>query len=173
MKRKLILSLFSVMVVASLLSVANAAPIAVASKGPSAYRAGVFVQEHENGLHTHFFAFRVSDGNLRRDAWYYKPDGKFSLICKHPDNEICLIVKSDQILRFKVMRVEGGLKVVFEGFATVKMAEGDWEKGWRLRVEAFDFGWKGDAIVVHLVSPTGEEHHMEGTLTSGNIVVKK
>ena len=173
MKRKLVLSLLSIIVVASLLSVANATPVAVASNGPSAFGVGTFVQEHEDGLHKHYFAFRVSDGYLRRDGWYYKPDGRFSLICKHPDNEICMIVKSDVILRFKVMRIEGGLKVVFEGFATVKMAEGGWEKGWRLRVEAFDFGWKGDAIVVHLVSLTGEEHHMEGTLTSGNIVVKK
>ena len=173
LKRKLILSLLSIIVAASLLSVANAAPVSIAFKGPSAFGAGVFVHEHEDGLHTHYFAFSVSAGNLRRDGWYYKPDGRFSLICLHPDNEICMIVKSDHITRFKVMRVEGGLGVVFEGFATVKMDGGNWEKGWKLTVEAFDFRYKGDVISVHLVSPTGEIHDMEGTLTSGNIVVKK
>lgn len=173
LKRKLILSLLSIMVAASLLSIANATSYEIASKSPSAFGAGVFLHEHEDGLHTHWFAFSVSDGCLRKDGWYYKPDGKFSLVCKHPDNQICMIVKSDQITRFKVMRVEGGLNVVFEGFATVKMMDEPWQRCWRLTVEAFDYGCRNDAISVHLVSPTGVEHHMEGTLTSGNIVVKK
>src|SRR3972149_7198028 len=105
LKRKLILSLLCVIFAASLLSVANAASFETYSKRPSAFGAGVFVHEHEDGLHTHYFAFSVSDGNLRRDGWYYKPDGRFSLVCKHPDNEICMIVKSDQITRFKDVRV--------------------------------------------------------------------
>jgi hypothetical protein len=48
-----------------------------------------------------------------RDGWYYNPDGKFFMLATH-ENEIHMIAKSDQIQRFQGIKVEGGLKVVFE-----------------------------------------------------------
>jgi hypothetical protein len=72
------------------------------------------------------------------------------------------------------MTVDGGLNVVFEGIATVKHMDADWEKGWEFTVEAFDYRSQGvDSIHITFTAPDGTQHHMEGTLTSGNIVIKK
>jgi len=171
-KKAFVFSLISVFIVLSMLTTANAETNSGRNR-PSALGVGTFVHGHDGIPHNHYFAFSVSDGNLKSDGWYYKPDGKFYLVATH-DKEIHMIVKSDQIQRFKVIKVEGGLSVIFEGVATVKHHDADWEKGWKFTVEAFDYGWKGeDSIHILFTAPDGTEHHMEGTLTSGNILIKK
>ena len=171
-KKALVLSLISLFVILSMLTTANA-ETDFASKGPSAFGVGTFIHEHEGVPHKHYFTFSVSDGYLKRDGWYYKPNGKFYMLATH-DKEVHMIAISDQIQRFKVVKVEGGLSVIFEGVATVKHHDADWEKGWKFTVEAFDYGWKGeDSIHILFTAPDGTEHHMEGTLTSGNILIKK
>ena len=171
-KKSLVLGLIGMFIVLSLLSTANA-QTNFGNKGPVAFGAGTFIHEHEGVPHNHYFTFSVSDGNLKRDGWYYKPDGKFYMLATH-ENEIHMIAKSDQIQRFKVIKVEGGLNVVFEGVATVKHMDADWQKGWKFTVEAFDYSSTGsDSIHIMFTAPDGTEHHMEGTLTSGNIVIKK
>ena len=171
-KKMFVFSLISVFIVLSMISTVNAQTISV-SKGAAAFGAGTFVHEHEGVPHNHYFTFSVSDGYLKRDGWYYKPDGKFYMLATH-ENEIHMIAKSDQILRFQVNKVKGGLNVVFEGVATVKHMDKDWQKGWKFTVEAFDYGSKGqDSIHIMFTAPDRTEHHMEGTLTSGNILIKK
>ena len=171
-KKAFVLSLIGVFIVLSLLSTANA-ETNFSANGPSAFGVGTFVHDHEGVPHKHYFAFSVSDGNLKRDGWYYKPDGKFYMIATH-DKEVHMIAISDQIQRFKVVKVEGGLSVIFEGVATVKHMDADWERGWKYTVEAFDSGLKGtDSIHIMFTAPDGTQHHMEGTLTSGNIQIKK
>ena len=171
-KKAIVISIIGVFVVLSLISTANAATNFGADR-PSAFGIGTFVHEHEGVPHKHSFAFSVSDGYLKRDGWHYKPDGNFYLVVTH-EKEIHMIAKSDQIQRFKVVKVEGGLSVIFEGVATVKHMDSGWEKGWKFTVEAFDYGWKGkDSIHIMFTAPDGTEHHMEGTLTSGIIVIKK
>jgi hypothetical protein len=173
LKKKLfVLGLISMFAILSLLSTANA-QTNFDKKEPVAFGAGTFIHDHEGIPHNHYFTFSVSDGNLKRDGWYYNPDGKFYMLATH-ENEIHMIAKSDQIQRVKVIKVEGGLNVVFEGVATVKHMDADWQKGWKFTVEAFDYGSKGtDFIHIMFTAPDGTEHHMEGTLTSGNIMIKK
>ena len=171
-KKAFVLSLISVFIVVSMLSTANA-ETNFGSKGPAAFGIGTFVHEHDDIPHNHYFAFAVSGGNVKSDGWYYKPDGKFYLIATH-DKEVHMIAKSDWIQRFKVIKVEDGLSVIFEGVATVKHHDANWEKGWKFTVEAFDYGSTGaDSIHIMFTAPNGMEHHMEGTLTSGNILIKK
>jgi hypothetical protein len=171
-KKLFVIGTISMFIALSLLSTANAQTNFV-NKGPMALGAGTFTHEHEGVPHNHYFAFSVSDGNLKRDGWHYNPDGKFYMIATH-ENEIHMIAKSDQIQRFKVINIEGGLNVVFEGVATVKHMDADWQKGWKFTVEAFDYSSKGsDSIHIMFTAPDGTEHHMEGTLTSGNIIIKK
>lgn len=170
-KKVLVFSLIGIFMILSLLSTANA-QTNFSNKGPVASGAGTFVHEHEGVPHNHYFAFIVSGGNLR-DGWQYKPDGKFYMLATH-ENEIHMIAKSDQIQRFQVNKVEGGLKVVFEGLATVKHMDAGWQKNWKFTVEAFDYGSKGvDSIHIMFTDPDGMEHHMGDTLTSGNILIKK
>jgi hypothetical protein len=171
-KKSFVLGLISMFIVLSLLSTVSAQNN-FSNKGPVAFGAGTFIHDHDGVPHNHYLTFSVSEGNLRRDGWYYKPEGKFYMIATHED-EIHMIAKSEQIQRFKVVKVEGGLSVVFEGVATVKHMDADWQKGWKFTVEAFDYGLKGnDYIHIMFTAPDGTEHHMEGTLTSGNIVIKK
>jgi len=171
-KKALVFSLISALIILSMLSTVNAQNN-FGHKGAVAFGAGTFVHEHEGVPHNHYFTFSVSDGHLKRDGWYYKPDGKFYMLATH-ENEIHMIAKSDQIQRFQVNKVEGGLKVVFEGWATVKHMDTDWQKGWKFTVEAFDYGSKGgDSIHIMFTDPDGMEHHMGDTLTSGNILIKK
>ena len=171
-KKLYIIVTISIFISLSLLSTANAQTTLV-NRSPVAFGAGTFVHEHEGVPHNHYFAFSISDGNLKRDGWYYNPDGKFYMIATH-ENEIHMIAKSDQIQRFKVINVEGGLNLIFEGVATVKHMNADWEKGWKFTVEAFDYNSKGsDSLHIMFTAPDGTQHHMEGTLTSGNIIIKK
>ena len=171
-KKMFVFSLISVFIVLSMISTVNA-QTSFGSKGPAAFGAGTFVHDHEGVPHNHYFAFGVSDGALKTDGWSYKPNGNFYMLAAH-EKEIHMIAKSNQIDRFKVTKVEGGLTVIFEGVATVKHMDTDWEKGWKFTVEAFDYGSKGgDSIHIMFTAPDGTEHHMDGTLTSGNILIKK
>ena len=171
-KKMFVFSLIGVFIVLSMISTVNAQTSSV-SKGPAAFGAGTFVHDHEDVPHNHYFAFGVSGGNLKSDGWSYKPNGNFYMLATH-NKEIHMIAKSEQIERFKVINVEGGLKVIFEGVATVKHMDAGWEKGWKFTVEAFDYGSKGeDSIHIMFTAPDGTQHHMEGTLTSGNILIKK
>lgn len=171
-KKTFVFSLIGVFIVLSMVSTVSAENVS-GNNGPAAFGLGTFVHEHEGVPHNHYFTFSVSDGHLKRDGWSYKPDGKFYMLVTH-EKEIHMIVKSDQIERFKVIKVEGGSSVIFEGVATVKHQDANWEKGWKFTVEAFDYGSKGvDSIHIMFTAPDGTEHHMEGTLTSGNIVIKK
>ena len=173
LKKKLfVVGLTSMLIALSLLSTANAQP-SFSNKGPSVFGAGTFTHEHEGVPHDHYFAFGVNYGCLKNDGWYYKPSGKFFMLAIH-ENEIHMIAKSDQIQRFKVIKVEGGLNAVFEGVATVKHMNEDWQRGWKFTVEAFDYDSKGiDFIHIMFTAPDGTEHHMEGALTSGNILIKE
>jgi hypothetical protein len=172
-KKLLVFSMIGVFLVLSMLSTANASPNCD-NKGARAFGAGTFVHDHEGVPHNHYFTFSVSDGHLKRDGWYYKPDGKFFMVATH-ENEIHMIAKSDQIQRMKVIKVNGGLNVIFEGVATVKHMDADWQKGWKFTVEALDSGSKGsDKIHITFADPNNMElHEMDGTLTSGNILIKK
>jgi hypothetical protein len=171
-KKALVFSLIGVVIVLSMISTVNA-QTNYSNKAASAFGAGTFVHDHEGTPHNHYFAFSVSDGNLKKDGWSYSPDGRFYMLATH-EKEIHMIVKSDQIQRFKVNTADGGLSVTFEGVATVKHMDGAWEKGWKFTVEAFDYGSNGaDSIHIMFTAPDGTQHHMEGTLTSGNIVIKK
>jgi hypothetical protein len=161
-------------IVLSILSTANAQTpqTNLVNKASLAIGAGTFVHEHDSVPHNHYFAFGVSDGNLKRDGWHYNPVGKFYMIAKH-ENEVHMIAKSYQIERFMVTKVDGDLTAVFEGVATVKHMEEDWQKGWKFTVEAFDSRSKGeDFIHIAFTAPDGTQHHMEGALTSGNILIK-
>jgi hypothetical protein len=171
-KKMLVFSLIGVFIVLSMLSTVNA-QTSFGSKGPAAFGAGTFVHEHEGVPHNHYFAFGVSGGNLKTGGWSYKPNGNFYMLATH-DKEIHMIAKSEQIERFKVINVEGGLKVIFEGVAIVKHMDEDWQKDWKFTVEAFDSYSKGeDSIHIMFTAPDGMQHHMEGKLTSGNILIKK
>ena len=171
MKKAFVFSLIGVVVVLSMISTVNA-QTNYSDKAASAFGVGTFVHDHEGTPHNHYFAFSVSDGNPKV-SWNHKPDSRFYMLATH-EKEIHMIVKSDQIQSFKVMTVDGGLNVVFEGIATVKHIDADWEKGWEFTVEAFDYRSQGvDSIHITFTAPDGTQHHMEGTLTSGNIVIKK
>jgi hypothetical protein len=51
--------------------------------------------------------------------------------------------------------------------------DADWEKGWKFTVEAFVYRSRGeDFIHIAFTAPDGTEHHMEGSTTSGNILIK-
>ena len=167
-KKELILGLISIFLILSMVSTANA----TTADKPAAFGVGTFLHEHEGEQCNHFFTFNIVNGE-QSDSWLYNPNGHFFMICKH-DNVIHMIAKSDEIQRFKVMEVQGGLKAIFEGLATVKHMDADWEGGWVFMVEAFDYDGTGeDFIHIMFIDPDGMEHHMEGTLTSGNIVIKK
>jgi len=136
---------------------------------------------------THYFVFSVSDGIPKADGWYYKPSGAFTLVCSN-STAVCMIIASLQILCFKVVPVVGGLSVTFEGLAKVNMGNG-WVEGWWFRATGFDYGSPGknlDVFGVQLWDPTywsgtipnlilnppEGQHHCEGTLSAGNIVIK-
>jgi len=154
---------------------------------PQAQGAGWFLHEHEGMICTHYFIFSVSDGILKADGWYYKPRGAFTLVCSDP-TAVCMIIASLQIVRFKVVSVAGGLSVTFEGLAKVYM-NGVWVDGWWFRSTGFDYGspgnnldvfslqlwdpahWSGTVPDLTLNPPEGQ-HHCEGTLSAGNIIIK-
>ncbi|HSQ49217.1 MAG TPA: hypothetical protein VLL96_06015 [Candidatus Deferrimicrobiaceae bacterium] len=164
-KKALVLSLIGVIIALSMISTVSA-QTTNGNRPASAVGAGTFVHDHEGVPHNHYFAFGVSDASSNSD-------GRFYMAVTH-EKETHMIVKSDQIQSFEVNTINGGLSATFEGVATVKHMDADWEKGWKFTVEAFDIGSKGaDSIHITFTAPDGTQHHMEGTLTSGNIVIKK
>jgi hypothetical protein len=75
---------------------------------------GVFVHDHDEAPHSHYFVFAVSSASQTSS-----PQGHFSLVCKHGD-QIDTIIFSTQINSFTVEPVQGGLMAVFTGSAIVK-----------------------------------------------------
>ncbi len=164
-KKALVLSLIGVIIVLSMVSTVSA-QTNNGNRPVLAVGAGAFVHDHEGVPHNHYFSFGVSDASSNSD-------GRFHMAATH-EKEIHMIVKSDQIQSFKVDTINGGLSATFEGVATVKHMDADWEKGWKFSVEAIDYGSNvADSIHITFTAPDGTQHHMEGTLTSGNIVIKK
>ncbi len=162
-RKTTLLSFASLFILASMLSTASAETLTQNSLRSYAVGAGVFNMQMEGEIHKHYFAFSVSE-NLDHSF--------FNLVCIH-NREICMIVKSDEITSFQVEPVQGGLSAMFSGTARVKMHGGEWEDGWTFTVTAFDYGMKGkgvDRLILELSN--SEEHHMEGTLTAGNIIIK-
>ncbi len=131
---------------------------------PSAVGGGMFVVEHEDGLHRHFFGFSVKDPSNPKDTLH--------LVCMH-DSELCMIIQSEDILSLEVEQVSGGSSAIFTGTARVKMPGEDWTSGWEFTVTVFDFSKKGSGNDVFILGlSNSEEHHMEGTLVAGNIIIK-
>lgn len=165
----LIFAFIGVLLLATLISTANAYPTNNQSnRKDSTIGAGVFIHDHEGVPHSHYFAFSVSEGARN------SPQGHFSLVCKH-DGEIETIIVSTRITSFSVERVQGGLEAVFTGSAIVKMNNEPWESGWSFTVSAFDLNGAGaDMLGITLVDPQGQVHcSVEPTsLSSGNIIIK-
>ncbi len=160
-KKLVILSFISIFALTLLLPAASAR----VQPQPSAVGAGAFVMEHEDGIHRHFFAFSVKDPT--------DPKGTFHLVCLH-NNELCMIIQSEEILTFSVAKISGDLRAIFMGTARVKMQGEDWTDGWMFTVTVFDVSKKGKGNDIFILDLTNSEvHHMEGTLTAGNIVINK
>jgi hypothetical protein len=154
-----------IFVFVSVVALSTMFPIATAGafSQSSAVGGGTFVMQHDNELHKHFFGFSVRGTS--------NPTGTFHLICMH-DNELCMIIQSIKILSFQINEVQGGLSATFIGTTRVMMQNQGWTNGWIFTVTVSDFGPKGvgnDYIVFEISN--SEVHHMEGTLTAGNIVI--
>jgi len=84
-----------------------------------------------------------------------------------------MIVQSTEVLSFEVEQVLGGLSATFTGTARVLMHGENWEDNWTFSVTVFDYDKTGkgnDYFTLELSN--GEVHHMEGTLTAGNIIIQ-
>jgi len=172
-KKILLLNIFVIAIALSMLSGTNALP-QNSIKQQGAAGAGIFIHEHDSQPHNHYFTLTVSNGEAGTDGWLNNPSGKFYLVAIH-NKEVHMIVLSNQIMKFKITENEGSLSIVFEGTAKVYHPDEGWQSGWQLEVEAIDKSPQGtgeDSIHVMLTAPSGQEHHMEGILTSGNIVIK-
>ena len=169
MKKAFVIGVIIVFIVLPFVSTASASTN-FNKRSPEAFGAGTFIHEHQGIPHKHYFTFSVSEGILKRDGWFYRPDGKFFMTATH-DQEIHMIAKSDYIQRMKLTKADEGLNVIFEGVATVKHMDTDWQRGWKFTVVASDTR-HGDSINIMFTAPDGTEHHMMG-IDTGNIVIKK
>ncbi len=140
------------------------AATAIAPLQSSAVGGGVFIMEHEDGLHKHLFSFSIKDPS--------DPKGTFHLVCMH-DTELCMIIQSIEIISFEVEQVSGALSATFTGTARVMMHGEDWEDGWVFTVTVFDYDKTGKGNDYFILDLSNDEvHHMEGVLNAGNIVIK-
>jgi hypothetical protein len=66
-KKNFLFSLVGVLVAFSMIFMVNA-ETDFSCRNPSAVGAGIFIEEHEDGVHNHYFVFSVSDGCVKRGS---------------------------------------------------------------------------------------------------------